>query len=88
MSVISFLLAVFVAMVIGTVANKLSPFNMPGGWAGALFAGFVGTWVGQYFFGTWGPVIAGFALVPALIGAIIVVIVCGIIVKLFDYLGV
>jgi uncharacterized membrane protein YeaQ/YmgE (transglycosylase-associated protein family) len=87
MSIISFFLAVVIAMIIGTVANKLSPLDMPGGWAGAIFAGFVGTWVGKHYFGTWGPVIEGFALVPAMIGAFIVVVVCGIVAKLFDNLG-
>jgi uncharacterized membrane protein YeaQ/YmgE (transglycosylase-associated protein family) len=71
-------------MVIGTVADKISPFNMPGSWAGAIVAGFIGAWIGPLLFGTWGPMVVGFSLVPALIGAIIVVIVAGIVAKLFD----
>ena len=84
MSVITFILSVIIAMVIGTVADKISPFNMPGSWAGAIVAGFIGAWIGPLLFGTWGPMVAGFSLVPALIGAIIVVIVAGILAKLFD----
>ena len=75
---------VIIAMVIGTVADKISPFNMPGSWAGAIVAGFIGAWIGPLLFGTWGPMVAGFSLVPALIGAIIVVIVAGIVAKLFN----
>ncbi|MCQ6276226.1 GlsB/YeaQ/YmgE family stress response membrane protein [Bacillus sp. V3B] len=83
MSVSAFILSVIMAMVIGIVAEKLSPFDMPGGWAGAIIAGFVGTWLGNGLFGTWGPIVAGFSLIPALIGAIIVVIIVGFLSKLF-----
>ncbi|MFD1039448.1 GlsB/YeaQ/YmgE family stress response membrane protein [Virgibacillus byunsanensis] len=82
MSIITILLSVLIAMVIGTVADKLSPFDMPGSWAGAIIAGFIGDWIGTLLFGTWGPMLAGFSLVPALLGAIIVAIVAGSIVKL------
>lgn len=83
MSVLAFILSVIMAMVIGIVAEKLSPFDMPGGWAGAIIAGFIGTWIGNGLFGTWGPIVAGFSLIPALIGAIIVVIIIGALAKLF-----
>ena len=83
MSVISFILSAIIALIIGTVADKISPFNMPGTWAGAIVAGFIGAWIGPLLFGIWGPMIAGFSLVPALIGAIIVVVVVGIIADLF-----
>ncbi|EKN71730.1 hypothetical protein BABA_00240 [Neobacillus bataviensis LMG 21833] len=84
MSIVSFILTVIIAMIIGIVADKLSPVKMPGSWAGAIIAGFVGAWVGEYLFGSWGPMLVGFSLVPSLIGAFIVVIVAGIIAKLFD----
>lgn len=84
MSLISFLISIFIAMVIGMVAAKLAPFKMPGSWAGAIVAGFIGAWVGDYFFGSWGPMVEGFSLVPALLGAIIVVIAAGILAKLFN----
>ena len=71
MSVITFILSVIMAMVIGTVADKISPFNMPGSWAGAIVAGFIGAWIGPLLFGTWGPMVAGFSLVPALIGPLL-----------------
>ena len=84
MSLITFILSVVIAFVIGTVADKISPINMPGSWAGAIVAGFIGNWIGPLIFGTWGPMVVGFSLVPALIGAFIVVIVAGIMVKLLS----
>ncbi|WP_102347707.1 GlsB/YeaQ/YmgE family stress response membrane protein [Bacillus sp. Marseille-P3661] len=84
MDLITFILTAVMALVIGIVADKLSPFGMPGGWAGAIVAGFIGAWLGPDLFGSWGPVVAGIWLGPALIGAIIVVIVAGLIARLFD----
>jgi uncharacterized membrane protein YeaQ/YmgE (transglycosylase-associated protein family) len=85
MSLITFILSVVIAFVIGIVAEKISPYHMPGSWAGAIVAGFIGAWIGPLLFGTWGPMIVGFSLVPALIGAIIVVIVAGMIARLLNY---
>lgn len=84
MSLISFILTALIAMVIGTVAEKLSPVDMPGGWAGAIVAGFIGAWLGPLLFGLWGPMLVGFSLVPALLGSIIVVILAGVIAKIFN----
>ena len=83
MSVTTFILSVIIALVIGIVADKISPVSMPGRWAGSLVAGFIGNWIGPLIFGTWGPMVVGFSLVPALIGAIIVVILAGILARLF-----
>jgi len=83
MSLLGFIISVIVATIIGIVAEKLAPFDMPGGWAGAMIAGFVGAWLGNGLIGTWGPVLAGFSLIPALIGAIFFVILIGFLASLF-----
>jgi uncharacterized membrane protein YeaQ/YmgE (transglycosylase-associated protein family) len=85
MSMITFIQSVIIAFVIGIVAEKISSYHMPGSWAGAIVSGFIGAWIGPLLIGTWGPMIVGFSLVPALFGAIIVVIVTGMIAKLFYY---
>ncbi|MDR4399605.1 GlsB/YeaQ/YmgE family stress response membrane protein, partial [Bacillus atrophaeus] len=36
-------------------------------------AGLIGAWIGHGLLGTWGPSLAGFAIIPAVIGAAIVV---------------
>ena len=38
-----------------------------------IFAGLVGSSVGQSLFGAWGPNLAGMALIPSILGAVIVV---------------
>lgn len=40
-----------------------------------VVAGLVGSAVGQSLLGTWGPSLAGMALIPSIIGAVIVVAV-------------
>ena len=42
---------------------------------GGIIAGLVGSAIGQALLGTWGPTIAGMAIIPSLIGAIILVLV-------------
>ncbi|WP_077210769.1 GlsB/YeaQ/YmgE family stress response membrane protein [Bacillus dakarensis] len=84
MSLITFILTALISLIIGTVAEKLSPVGMPGGWAGAIVAGFIGAWLGPLLFGVWGPMLVGFSLVPSLLGSIIVVILAGVIAKIFD----
>ena len=38
-----------------------------------VVAGLVGSTVGQALFGTWGPTLAGMALIPSILGAVIVI---------------
>ncbi|MFC4767081.1 GlsB/YeaQ/YmgE family stress response membrane protein [Effusibacillus consociatus] len=58
--------------VIGWLAGLISGRDVPGGVIGNIIAGFVGAWLGGLLLGQWGPVIGGFYIVPALIGAIVV----------------
>jgi uncharacterized membrane protein YeaQ/YmgE (transglycosylase-associated protein family) len=84
MSLISLAIVLVIAWIIGIVADKLSPFHMPGSWVGAIIAGLLGSWVGPGILGNWGPSVAGITLVPSLIGAILVVLVIGGLTKLSD----
>lgn len=49
--------------------------DVPGGIIGNIIAGFIGSWLGGLILGSWGPVIGGFAIIPAIIGAIILVLI-------------
>ena len=45
------------------------------GWIANIVAGLVGSSVGQALFGNWGPSLAGMALIPSIIGAVLLVAV-------------
>lgn len=67
-----------VAMIVGLLADALVPGKLPGGWLGAMVAGIVGAALGGYLTDdpSWatGPRFGGLPLVPALIGAGLVVL--------------
>ncbi len=65
----------FVAGIIGWIADQIVPGNLPYGWLGAIVAGLVGSWVGGLILGGFGPSLAGIAIIPALLGALILAFV-------------
>ncbi|GAB5057353.1 GlsB/YeaQ/YmgE family stress response membrane protein [Companilactobacillus alimentarius] len=65
---------IIVGAVIGAVASMIINRDMPWGWIGNIVGGLIGAWLGESIFGAWGPNIAGMAIVPAIIGAVIVVL--------------
>ena len=76
---IGFLLSLVVGGIIGAIAESLMNREVPGGILGNIILGFVGSWVGSLIFKDWGLVIQGFAVVPAILGALIVVFLFGLI---------
>lgn len=56
------------------IAGAITSRDVPFGWIGNILAGLIGAWLGQALFGTWGPQVADMAIIPALIGAIILVL--------------
>ncbi|WP_303972191.1 GlsB/YeaQ/YmgE family stress response membrane protein [Streptococcus merionis] len=67
--------SLIVGALIGVIAGSLTNKGGSMGWIANIAAGLVGSAVGQSLFGTWGPSLAGMALVPSILGAAIVVIV-------------
>ncbi|GAA5350232.1 GlsB/YeaQ/YmgE family stress response membrane protein [Streptococcus uberis] len=61
--------------IIGLIAGALTKRGGSMGWIANILAGLVGAYIGQALLGTWGPSLAGMALIPSIIGAVIVVIV-------------
>ncbi|MDQ7864697.1 GlsB/YeaQ/YmgE family stress response membrane protein [Peribacillus frigoritolerans] len=55
--------------------------DVPFGIIGNIIAGFVGAWLGSLILGNWGPSVADFAIIPALIGAIVFVFILSLILK-------
>ncbi|GEO46935.1 GlsB/YeaQ/YmgE family stress response membrane protein [Companilactobacillus kimchii] len=65
---------IIVGAVIGAIASVIINRDMPWGWVGNIIGGLVGAWLGETLLGAWGPNIAGMAIVPAIVGAIVVVL--------------
>lgn len=70
-----------VGAIIGVIAGALTSKDMPAGWIGNIVAGLVGSWLGQSLLGTWGPSLAGMALIPSITGAVILVAIVSWILK-------
>ncbi|MCM3706250.1 MULTISPECIES: GlsB/YeaQ/YmgE family stress response membrane protein [Cytobacillus] len=78
---LSFLWALIIGGIIGWVASMIVGRDVPGGIIGNIIAGFIGAWLGSLILGDWGPVVADFAIIPALIGAILLVFIVSLIMK-------
>ena len=70
-----------IGALIGVIAGALTSRNVPAGWIGNIIAGLIGSWIGQRLFGSWGPQLAGMALGPSILGAIIFVAVLSLVFK-------
>lgn len=67
--------SILIGALIGAIAGSLTKKGGSMGWLANIGAGLVGSSVGQSLFGSWGPSLAGMALVPSIIGAMIVIAV-------------
>ncbi|APX73161.1 GlsB/YeaQ/YmgE family stress response membrane protein [Companilactobacillus allii] len=63
-----------VGAIIGTVAGAITNRGQSMGWIANIFAGIVGSFIGEGVLGSCGPQLAGMAIIPSLIGAIILVL--------------
>ena len=61
--------------IIGLIAGAITSKGGSMGWISNILAGLVGSAVGQALFGSWGPSLAGMAVIPSILGAVIVVLV-------------
>jgi uncharacterized membrane protein YeaQ/YmgE (transglycosylase-associated protein family) len=65
--------------IIGWLAGLIVGRDIPGGIIGNIVAGFIGGWLGGVILGDMGPEMGGFHIVPALIGAIVLVAIVSLI---------
>ncbi|MGY5258047.1 GlsB/YeaQ/YmgE family stress response membrane protein [Lactiplantibacillus plantarum] len=72
---LGWLWSLIVGGVIGALAGAITSRDVSMGIIGNIIAGLVGAWIGQALLGTWGPSLAGMALVPSILGAIILVLI-------------
>lgn len=67
--------------IIGWLAGLIMGKDIPGGIIGNIIAGFIGGWLGGVILPDFGPEIGGFHIVPALIGAIVLVAIVSLIMR-------
>jgi len=78
---VGLVLYLFIAGLVGWLADAIVPGELPFGWLGAIAAGLLGSLLGTLIIGPWGPSIFGIHVVPALLGAIILAFVADLIYK-------
>lgn len=79
----TFLWSLIIGGIIGWIAGMVVGRDIPGGVFGNIIAGFVGAWLGSLILGNWGPVVADFAIIPALIGAVVLVFLLSLVMRAF-----
>lgn len=72
---LGWLWSLIVGGLIGALAGGITSREVPAGMIGNIIAGLVGAWLGQSLLGTWGPSLAGMAIVPSIIGAVVLVLI-------------
>lgn len=76
------ILGLIVGGIIGWVASLIVGLDTPGGIIGNIIVGYIGLWLGGLLLGNWGPVFVGFYILPALIGAIILLFIVSALMKM------
>ncbi|EGO2724319.1 MULTISPECIES: GlsB/YeaQ/YmgE family stress response membrane protein [Enterococcus] len=71
--------SLIVGAIIGVIAGAITGRGNSMGWIANIIAGLVGSALGQALLGSWGPSLAGMALVPSIIGAVILVLIVSLI---------
>ena len=78
----SFIIMIIVGGLIGWIAGAIVGKDIPGGIIGNIVAGLIGSAIGSRLLGTWGPVLGGVPIFPALIGSIVLIFIVSLIIKL------
>ena len=79
----NFIWALIIGGIIGWLAGLIVGRDIPGGIIGNIIAGFVGAWLGTAILGNWGPNVADFAIIPAIIGSAVLVLILSFIMRSF-----
>ncbi|CVW41122.1 GlsB/YeaQ/YmgE family stress response membrane protein [Streptococcus pneumoniae] len=64
--------SMFVGLLVGFLAGAMTNRGERMGCFGKMFLGWIGAFLGHLLFGTWGPVLSGTAIIPVILGAMIV----------------
>ena len=71
---LGWILLLIVAGIVGAIGEMIGGTKVPGGFLGSIFAGFIGAWIGSQLL-RFGPEFMGIQVIPAIIGAILFVLV-------------
>ena len=63
--------SMFVGLLIGLLAGAITNRGEHMGCFGNMFLGWIGAFLGQLLFGAWGPSLSGTAIIPSVLGAMI-----------------
>lgn len=77
----SFLWYLIIGGLLGWLAGVILGKDIPGGIIGNIVAGILGAWIGGMLLGSWGPKMSDFYIFPALIGAIVLILVVSFVLK-------
>jgi uncharacterized membrane protein YeaQ/YmgE (transglycosylase-associated protein family) len=80
-SLIGVIVTLVIAGVVGWLAWKFVPIKLPYGFLGAVVAGLLGSWIGGWLLGDVGPELGGIAILPALVGSLILAVVSTVITR-------
>lgn len=64
-------------LIIGLIAGALTSDGDRRGCLATSLLGLAGAWIGQWLFGEWGPQLAGMAVLPSVLGAILLTAIFG-----------
>lgn len=64
-----------VGAVIGMIAGALTKRGGQMGCLQNILAGLIGSTLGEALLGSWGPQVAGMAIVPSIVGAVLLVVI-------------
>jgi uncharacterized membrane protein YeaQ/YmgE (transglycosylase-associated protein family) len=76
------ILYLIIGGIIGWFAGIILGKDLPGGVIGNVVSGIIGAWIGGRLLGNWGPKLSDFYIVPAIIGALIFIIIVSFVMKL------
>lgn len=84
----SFIWYLIIGGILGWLGGVIVGKDVPGGIIGNIIAGIIGSWIGSALLGNWGWKIGDFYVFPALIGAIVLILIVSFVIKGFSKKGV
>ena len=73
-----------IGAIIGAIAGAITNKGKSMGWISNIIVGLVGSAIGEALLGSWGPQLAGMAIVPSIIGGVIVVAITSFVLTRMD----